>query len=214
MAALAAASERPAGPAEETFSRLRRQAAVQVKGKNGPPCYELLDQERERGLEELPPPARGDVFFDMEGDPLYEIGLGLEYLFGVYLSDEPDEQRRYVSFRATDRDGERLAFEQCVDFMTSRLKAIPSVHLPLRALREECSTAASQRYSSRADDEVDDLFRDGALVDLYPIVRKALVVSQPSYSIKKLEVFYGFAVRGRGTGRRLNRAVRAVAADA
>jgi len=38
------------------------------------------------------PPDEGDVFFDMEGDPLYRPERGLEYLFGVYLSHE----RKYV----------------------------------------------------------------------------------------------------------------------
>ncbi len=37
------------------------------------------------------------------------------------------------------------------------------------------------------EDDVDDLLRAGVLVDLYPIVRKALVVGSRSYSIKKLE---------------------------
>ncbi len=40
------------------------------------------------------------------------------------------------------------------------------------------------------EDAVDDLLRDGVLVDLYPIVRKALVVGSRSYSIKKLEPLY------------------------
>ncbi len=40
------------------------------------------------------------------------------------------------------------------------------------------------------EDDVDDLLRAGVLVDLYPIVRKALVVGSRSYSIKKLEPLY------------------------
>jgi uncharacterized protein len=40
------------------------------------------------------------------------------------------------------------------------------------------------------EDVVDQLLRDGVLVDLYPIVRGALRIGTPSYSIKKLEPLY------------------------
>ncbi|MDC5696775.1 AAA domain-containing protein, partial [Intrasporangium calvum] len=38
--------------------------------------------------------------------------------------------------------------------------------------------------------ELDDLLRSRVFVDLYSVVRRAVVVSQPSYSIKKLEPLY------------------------
>ena len=40
------------------------------------------------------------------------------------------------------------------------------------------------------EEAVDDLLRESVLVDLYPFVRKALVVGSRSYSIKKLEPLY------------------------
>jgi uncharacterized protein len=43
------------------------------------------------------------------------------------------------------------------------------------------------------EEEVDALLREGALIDLYAVVKGALAQSQESYSIKKLEAFYGFA---------------------
>jgi uncharacterized protein len=42
-------------------------------------------------------------------------------------------------------------------------------------------------------DEVDQLLRAGAFVDLYRVVRQWLRASVESYSIKKLEPLYGFA---------------------
>src|SRR5215210_6660742 len=47
------------------------------------------------------------------------------------------------------------------------------------------------RYGTR-EDEVDRLLREGVLVDLYRVVRQSLRASVESYSIKKLEAFYGF----------------------
>jgi RNase_H superfamily len=40
------------------------------------------------------------------------------------------------------------------------------------------------------ENEIDNLLRQGKLVDLYRIVREAVRVSEPSYSIKNLEAFY------------------------
>src|SRR4051812_1384831 len=40
------------------------------------------------------------------------------------------------------------------------------------------------------EDEVDHLLRREVLVDLYAVVRQGLRISQPSYSIKKVEAFY------------------------
>ena len=45
-------------------------------------------------------------------------------------------------------------------------------------------------YHATREDEVDDLLRDGALVDLYRVVRQGVRISKPSYSLKKVEDFY------------------------
>ena len=66
-------------------ARARKRAAA---------LYELLEHEPPLGFALLPKPAKGDVFFDMEGDPLYEPGRGLEYLFGCWM---PDEEPRISS---------------------------------------------------------------------------------------------------------------------
>ena len=47
------------------------------------------------------------------------------------------------------------------------------------------------RYGTR-EDEVDRLLREGVLVDLLRVVRQSLRASVESYSIKKMEAFYGF----------------------
>ena len=40
------------------------------------------------------------------------------------------------------------------------------------------------------EDKVDDLLRNDVFVDLYTIVRQALVVGTPSYSLKDIERLY------------------------
>jgi uncharacterized protein len=188
MAALGSTTERPYKVSDLTFERLRRQARLQTEGKlSGKPLYEILDQKPAHGFARLPMPDPGDLFFDFEGDPLYEIGEGLEYLFGIWV---PNESEHYKHFWAGDRGEERHAVEQFIDFLVNRRRQYPNAHFYHYAPYE---TTALQRVTERhftRKDEIDALLRAEAFVDLYPIVRQSVVISQPSYSIKKLEAYY------------------------
>ncbi|MEO9097958.1 MAG: TM0106 family RecB-like putative nuclease, partial [Candidatus Baltobacteraceae bacterium] len=140
------------------------------------------------GFGQLPAPAPGDVFFDMEGDPLFEVGTGLEYLFGSYC---PDDASPFYAFWGVDREAERRAFEACVDFFIERRRQYPTMHIYHYASYEKTALRKlSQRHPTR-EAEVDQLLKGAVLVDLYAVVRQSLMISQPSYSIKKLEPFYG-----------------------
>ena len=57
----------------------------------------------------------------MEGDPLYEMGL--EYLFGLVHFEKGQEQ--FTAYWAHNREDEKKAFEDTVDFMMARLAAHP-----------------------------------------------------------------------------------------
>ncbi len=191
MRQLAKAPDRslPPGIARDTFAGLRRQARLQVEQRDGGvPRYELLPPEELRGFGFLPQPNLGDIFFDMEGDPLFAPGLGLEYLFGIYLAEE----RRFVPFWGTDAKSERRAFEECIDFFMKRRQKYPDLHIYHYASYEKGALRRlSVRHATR-EAEIDDLLRSEVLVDLYTVVRQAICVGQPSYSIKKLELYYGF----------------------
>ena len=102
------AGRRIPGMQPETFERLRNQARLQAKQRADDECvYELLDPEPGRGLARLPQPSAGDMFFDMEGDPLFDGGL--EYLFGIVTVDEGTED--FHAFWAHDREEEKAAFQ-------------------------------------------------------------------------------------------------------
>jgi hypothetical protein len=84
------------GMGTETVAKLSAQARLQLNAKTrGKHGFELLPTSRERGFGMLPAPDDGDLFFDMEGDPL--TGEGLEYLFGIF--GRPDGGS-HASFRA------------------------------------------------------------------------------------------------------------------
>ncbi|HYL28038.1 MAG TPA: TM0106 family RecB-like putative nuclease, partial [Candidatus Nitrosotalea sp.] len=186
--AASTAEQRPSGMNEETFAKLRRQAKLQVRAReSGRPIYELLEHGPPLGFALLPPPAPGDVFFDMEGDPLYEAGRSLEYLFGCWL---PDDEPEFRAFWALDREEERRAFEAFVDFVTERRGRYPAMHVYHYAPYEkEALRRLAQQHCTR-EEEVDDLLRGEVLVDLFAVVRQALAISEERYGLKNVEHFY------------------------
>lgn len=181
-------TQRPFGMQEATFARLQHQAELQLRGRNsGGHHYDLIEHHETEGFGILPAPSRGDAFFDMEGDPLYEIGRGLEYLFGVYC---PDDEATFTAFWGTDRAAEKKAFEGLVDFLVARRKQYPAMHVYHYAPYEKTALRKLSLQHRTREGEVDDLLRGEVLVDLYAVVRQSIMISQPSYSIKKFEAFY------------------------
>ncbi|SDP14756.1 uncharacterized protein SAMN05660199_03280 [Klenkia soli] len=165
--------------------RITRQAALQhAEQLTGVPGYDFLPRVPGRGFELLPPPSRGDVFFDIEGDP-FTGDHGLEYLWGVL-----DRAGEYRAFWGVTADQEQAGFEALVDHLTAVLAADPDAHVYHYAPYEPARLRAlSARFGSRQA-AVDRLLRGDALVDLYAVVRQGLQISKESYSIKKVEDFY------------------------
>ncbi|WP_285742871.1 bifunctional RecB family nuclease/DEAD/DEAH box helicase [Lentzea sp. NBRC 105346] len=176
---LAVAETRPQNLSPSSFEQLRAQARMQVaQDRTNKISYELVGTE---ALAELPSPSEGDVFFDMEGDPF----AGLEYLFGALTPD-----RVFTPFWAHDHAEEKKAFEAFVDFAHGRLQEHPQAHIYHYAPYELNALKRLANVHGTREIEVDELLRGNKLVDLYAVVRKALRVSQRSYSIKYLEPLY------------------------
>ncbi len=187
------------GTSAQAYERVREQARLQLEGRRTKTDrYELLlpeegtEPEPERGLASLPVPSPGDLFFDIEGDP-YALDDGLDYLFGVLEVDGT-----FHAFWSRDEDGEftleaeRHAFERLMEFFAERRTADPNLHIYHYAPYEPTALKRLMgRYGTR-EDEVDDMLRKGVLVDLLRAVRQGLRASVESYSIKRMEPFYGF----------------------
>jgi predicted RecB family nuclease len=171
----------------ETLARLSNQARLQAHYRaSGERKVELLEAEPGRGLARLPRPSDGDMFFDMEGDPLFEGGL--EYLFGIVTVDGGEEW--FHPFWAHDRVEEKRAFQDAIDFMVDRLQLYPNAHIYHYASYEESALKRLAMLHGTRESEVDDFLRQHRLVDLYRVVREALRTSEPAYSIKNMEKFY------------------------
>jgi uncharacterized protein len=187
LAALADHRGRVPQMASETAAKLTLQAKLQLRRREGgPPSYVLKPLELGRGFANLPRPSRGDLFFDMEGDPLIEGGL--EYLFGVHLDDKGISQFR--SWWAHDAYAERQAVGSVLSYFCERIAAFPDAHIyhynhyEVTALKR-----LTQRYGV-GEAMLDHLLRGKRFVDLYRVVQQGIVASESGYSLKNLEAFY------------------------
>lgn len=187
LAAIEAGGRVP-GMQPATVAKLSGQARLQHHyRRTGERRIELLPPAEKRGFGRLPRPDVGDMFFDMEGDPLFDGGL--EYLFGVVALDDAGEDR-FTAFWAHDRDAEKAAFEAFMDFVTDRIARHPQAHVYHYASYEETALKRLAMYHGTREREVDDLLRGDRLVDLYKVVAESMRTSEPRYSIKNMEAFY------------------------
>ncbi|MGH8259112.1 MAG: TM0106 family RecB-like putative nuclease, partial [Steroidobacteraceae bacterium] len=191
LAALAAADGARHIPrlADATFERLQSQARLQERGRtDGQPIHELRPVEAGsgRGFERLRAPCEGDLFLDLEGDPLIEDGL--EYLFGVVYRE--DGERTFRAFWGHSRDAERTAFEALMDFTAERLERFPAMHVYHYGHYENAAFKRLMSSHGTREELVDRLLREHRLVDLYRVVSEALRASTTGYSLKDIECFY------------------------
>ena len=189
--------QRPRPPKEvsvDTFTSLRDQAAIQVRGNGAAkPIFEPKDVE---ALGLMPEESEGDIWFDMEGDPFAENGDGLEYMFGyLYRSGGG---YAFNTFDARDRVSEKQAFIDFISYVLERRKQYPDMHIFHYAAYELSAMLRLAQRHSVFEFEVDALVREGVFVDLYSIVRRAFRFSTTSMSIKYIEKVYWDGVRDEG----------------
>jgi predicted RecB family nuclease len=170
----------------ETFDKLRAQAKMQLEmRKTGALTHEVLPgaYAQGKGFNKLPPPSEGDIYFDIEGNPLEEGGL--EYLLGVVYRDNCKDTFR--AFWAHSRNEEKASFEAFMDFIQARLQRYPDLHIYHYAPYENTAIKKLMTLHGTRESQVDNLLRRGILVDLYKVVRETIRTSANGYSLKDIE---------------------------
>ena len=176
--------------APDTLDALHDQAGLQLhRCREDEILVHLLEPEEKRGLGLLPEPSPGDLFFDMEGDPLFDPTVGLEFLFGV-LWRETDGSTTCRAFWAHDHESECDAFAQFVDFVTERRRLYPDLHVYHYAAYEPSTLARLMGTYATREEEVDQLLRGQVLVDLLQVVRQSLRAGVESYGLKDIEKMF------------------------
>jgi uncharacterized protein len=182
---------KPRRGATETLLRVRDQARVQLASRGlVTPLHTLRPAIAEQGLERLPEPSPGDVFLDLEGDPFAASG-GREYLFGIVTVDG-NGAPEYHAWWAMTHAEEADAFRSVIDFIESRRALHPQMHVYHYAPYEPSAFGRLMGRHATREAEVDALFRGGHFIDLYGVVRQALLAGVERYSIKNLEPLYAF----------------------
>ncbi|MGA7992234.1 MAG: TM0106 family RecB-like putative nuclease, partial [Thermoanaerobaculia bacterium] len=183
---------KPTKCSKESLEKAQGQARVQLAGRRaGRPIHELLlPPEEGRGLLRLPEPSPGDVFLDLEGDHFAAEGPR-EYLFGMTIVEGPGKTR-HVSKWAVSAADEKRVFEEILDEISALWKSNPGLHVYHFAPYEPTAFKRLMGRHATRTRELDRMLRAGLFVDLLAVVRQGLRASVESYSIKKLEEFYGF----------------------
>jgi predicted RecB family nuclease len=171
----------------DTYIRRQLQARIQLEGRiRKGMIYEELEAAKGRGLDRLPEPDRGDIYFDIEGDEFYPDG-GLEYILGYCYHDNAG--LIYKNRWCTNRLEERRAFNDFMQFVTERWKRFPNMYIYHFAPYEPTAIKRLARVHACYEKDVDDLLRAERFVDLHAVFKEALLASVESYSLKSLELF-------------------------
>lgn len=177
----------PTKGVKETYNKLREQARVQNESRHAgnKPIYETLDIEEGKGLNKLPKPSVNDIYLDFEGDRMVEPD-GLEYMIGYV------HKGKYHALWAKNEKEEKAIFEQFIDFAVALKEEDPTLHIYHYAPYEVTAFKRLMgKYASR-ENEIDTFLRSNTFVDLYNVVRQSVRASVEKYSIKDLEIFFGY----------------------
>jgi predicted RecB family nuclease len=184
--------ERPKHGSKAGYERVREQARVQVEGRTEKKQKHepLLPPAEGMGFCRLPEPSEGDMFVDLEGDPFVGEN-GLQYLFGFAALNVPGELK-YEKRWALNREEEKKGFEWLVDEIMRQREANPKMHVYHFGAYEPGALKRLMGMYATREDEIDRMLRAGVLVDLHQTFKQGVRASVEEYSLKKIELFYGF----------------------
>ncbi len=178
---LAATESAVPGVPPRTVSALRRQAEIQLRREvSGEPTHALLDAAV---LAALPAPSPGDLSLTIAGGGRTPLTVEVGGADTVHLS-----LRGPVGSSEPGRaaPSERRVLEQVLDYLTQRRRIYPDLHVYHYSSAVRTALLRCTGRHGVNEELVDELLCGGVLVDLYPIVRGALLVGESSYRLSGL----------------------------
>nr|WP_249357949.1 AAA domain-containing protein [Nocardia cyriacigeorgica] len=178
-----------------TLLRLRRQAEIQLRrDDSGRPAYAVIDPT---ALGALPGRSPGDLALTIDTAPVGEGDAtgrraDLANHLRVELADADGVQLSLLvpaeldSADAETRAQQRAALDQVLDAIAHRRRTHPDLHVfHYTSTARSALLCAGGRFGT-GEDLIDELLRGGVFVDLYPIVRSALLIGVDSYTPDRL----------------------------
>ena len=192
---LASRPEATALPAER-FERVHHQAALQKQRRDRPgeavPFSHVEAGEDPiwgQGYSHLPRPDEGDVFFDLEGHPLFTAEAGIFFLFGLLYRS--GGEWRYEAIWAHSLEEQDRRASEVVAFFEERKRQFPASHV-YHYNHTERSALHAMTKDSEASVAFAHLAAKGLFVDLLTVVRYAYQVGIESYGLKDIERLTGY----------------------
>lgn len=179
--------KKPKRGSRETFKKKHDQAKIQLRGREEKRLIsDMLPVNPDTGLNRLPEPNGGDIYFDIEGDAFFEDG-GLEYLLGFAYNE--NGKITYQKLWSSNRVEEKKAFMKFIEFVTHRWKKYPGMYIYHFAPYETIAIERLARVHAVYETEVANLLRGERFIDLHAVFKESLLASVESYSLKELEKF-------------------------
>ena len=185
---------------------LIRQAKLKkLKNNTKRPQYELLKKDKKynqllikteikNGFELLPEKNDMDIYFDIEGSPVFydekTSRMGLEYIFGLNVPD--NGKRIFKYFESRNKKEEEESFKKLIDYLFFHLKNNPGSHVYHYAPYEVSAIKKLSTQFGKREAKVDWLLKENKFIDLYNVVRNEIITSEGDLKLKTLEYFYNF----------------------
>ncbi|WP_245673643.1 AAA domain-containing protein [Nocardia lijiangensis] len=164
-----------------TVTTLRRQAEIQRRREDsGRPAHTLVDA---LALAGLPPASPGDLALAIDTDDRGRLAtIEIAAAGAVHLS-----LRAPFAADAADEDAARCdALTEVLDLLAHRRRTFPDMRVYHYTSEVRSALLRWTGETGVGEEIADELLRDGVLVDLYPIVRNALLVGEDSYRLDRL----------------------------
>nr|WP_324188917.1 AAA domain-containing protein [Nocardia cyriacigeorgica] len=182
-----------------TLLRLHRQAEIQLRSDDsGRPAHTVIDPT---ALGALPVRTAGDLALTIDTAPVGAGAAGVAPTGGrvdrathlrVELADAGGVQLSLLvpatldSVCAETRAQQRAALDEVLDAIAQRRRSHPELHVfHYTSAVRSALLCAGGRFGT-GEELIDELLRGGVFVDLYPIVRSALLVGVDSYTPDRL----------------------------
>lgn len=180
------------GVKEHALAEIRRQAQLQRQTtETGTIAWEHRDREPERGFDLLPPRSPGDIYLDLEGDPVWRADRSLVFLFGWIERDDAGTWQYRVEW-AHDEASERAAYDRLVAHIRERRAAFPDMHVYHYSHAETSMLSGIAAPDPEEIEAFEDLVASRVFVDLYKVVRQGLRIGLEGYGLKRVEGLAGF----------------------
>ncbi len=183
---------RVSGIKEHSLAEITAQAAIQLRSIEAESMqWEHRVREPARGFELLPEPALGDIYLDLEGDPVWRPDRSLVFLFG-WIEEGTDGNWVYRTLWSHDPVEESARYRELVDFLKSRREAFPDMRVYHYSHAEPSMLSAIAEPDPGTLEEFEELRESRLFVDLYTVVRQGLRIGSESYGLKHVEKLAGF----------------------